>query len=245
MTGKIEGGAFHPYDDRTQPARMIPGYLKSTHRTPEGPPVSRILSTADWSGPVGPHDIASTGACDLSIVGPSGDRAIGQLVIVTGRVLDEDGRAVRNAVIEVWQANSAGRYAHQRDPSPAPLDPHFHGVGRLLTDANGRYSIRTIKPGAYAVPNEGPGAVAGWWRPPHVHFSLFGREFTSRLITQMYFPGEPLNARDLLLNSIPDARARDRLICRFAPHLTTADGALGFTHDFVLRGRHGTPFERR
>jgi protocatechuate 3,4-dioxygenase beta subunit len=170
---------------------------------------------------------------------------MGQLIAVTGRVLDEAGRPLRGALVEVWQANAAGKYIHHNDPSPVPVDPHFDGVGQLVTDEQGRFQIDTIKPGGYAVPHEGAGSASGWWRPPHIHLSVFGDGFASRLVTQIYFPGEPLNAFDLLLNSIPDLRARERLVARFDLGLSTPEGALGFQHDLVLRGPAETPFEDR
>jgi protocatechuate 3,4-dioxygenase beta subunit len=168
---------------------------------------------------------------------------MGQLIVVVGQVVDEAGRPVPNIQLECWQANAAGKYLHHNDPSPVPVDPNFRGVGRIVTDQLGRYRIRTIKPGGYAVPYEGEGQLRGWWRPPHIHFSILGAGFGRRLVTQMYFPGEPLNQSDLLLNSIRDPEARTRLVSRFTPELSTDDGALGFRHDFVLRGRLETPFQ--
>jgi protocatechuate 3,4-dioxygenase beta subunit len=163
----------------------------------------------------------------------------GQRIIVAGRVLDEDGRSIRNTLIEVWQANAAGRYAHRWDQHPAPLDPNFSGVGRCLTDAEGRYRFVTIMPGAYPWKNH-PNA----WRPAHIHFSLFGRAFPQRLVTQMYFPGDPLFDQDPIYNSIPDESVRKRLVCRWSLELTEPDWALGYEWDIVLRGRSATPWER-
>lgn len=234
---------FPPLDLTTQPPRAIEGYRKSLLRTPVAALWPRMPSAADATGPS--FDLGEVGPDehDLAVVGAGRPRAMGQLIVVTGRILDESGRPVSGALLECWQANAAGKYLHHNDPSPVPLDPNFHGVGRVVTDHEGRYRIRTIKPGGYAVPWEGEGQLAGWWRPPHIHFSIFGRAFASRLVTQMYFPGEPLNESDLLLNSIPDVAARARLVSAFAPELSTGDGALGFRHDFVLRGRFETPFE--
>jgi protocatechuate 3,4-dioxygenase beta subunit len=144
---------------------------------------------------------------------------------------------VPDTLIEIWQPNAAGRYRHSVDDHPAPLDPNFTGVGRCLTDAHGRYRFVTIKPGAYPWRNH-PNA----WRPAHIHFSLFGRAFTQRLVTQMYFPGDPLFFQDPIFNSVPGA-ARDRMICRFDLGLTVPERALGFAWDIVLRGRGGTAFE--
>lgn len=233
---------FPPLDPATQPPRAVIGYRKSVLRAPARPGWPRVASSEETTGPT--LDVGSVAPAehDLS-VSAAGARAMGQLIVVSGRILDESGRPVRGALLECWQANAAGKYLHHNDPSPVPIDPNFLGVGRVVTDAEGRYRIRTIKPGGYAVPYEGEGQLAGWWRPPHIHFSIFGRAFASRLVTQMYFPGDPLNDQDLLLNSIRDEAARLRLISAYAPELSSGDGALGFRHDFVLRGRLETPFE--
>jgi protocatechuate 3,4-dioxygenase beta subunit len=153
-------------------------------------------------------------------------------------VLDEDGRPIPHTLVEVWQANAAGRYAHRVDAHPAPLDPNFSGAGRMLTDEHGRYRFVTIKPGAYPWRNHDNA-----WRPAHIHFSLFGHSFLSRLVTQMYFPGDPLMPFDPVLNSIPDAGARKRLISNFDLSVTEPEWALGFTFDIVLRGAQATPME--
>jgi protocatechuate 3,4-dioxygenase beta subunit len=185
-------------------------------------------------------------AVDLSRVRPTAPRALGQLIRITGRVLGHDGRPVDGAVLEIWQANAAGKYVHDLDPSPAPIDPNFLGTGRVRTDGRGRFSLLTIKPGAYPVPYEERGGADDWWRPPHVHFSIFGPGFADRLVTQMYFPGEPLNQRDLLLSSIPDPAARRRMIAVMDQDLRSAQSeALVFHHDFVLAGTRPTPFEDR
>ena len=232
---------FRPYGDRTQPTRRIAGYLNTLKRSPRAQPQPRFIDQGDLTGPV--FADLRAGENDLSVAAPGAPRALGQLITISGRVLDESGRPVSGALIEMWHANSCGKYIHHNDPSPVPVDPNFVGLGRARTDSAGRYSFRTIKPGGYAVPHEGGRSAKGWWRPPHVHFSLFGTRLTSRLVTQMYFPGEPLNAFDLILNAVPDRAARARLVGTFRPDLTTADGALGFGHDFVLRGRYATPFE--
>ena len=179
---------------------------------------------------------------DLTVTGPGRPRAMGQLIHLTGRVLDEYGQPLPGVLMEVWHCNAAGKYIHHNDPSPVPVDPNFIGFGRVMTDSQGRYRLRTIKPGGYAVPEHSfPGTQKNWWRPPHIHFSLLGPAVISRLITQMFFPGEPLNPLDLILNAIPDESARQRLVARFTPELNTDDGALGFVHDFVLRGKLATP----
>ncbi|MHB1327300.1 MAG: dioxygenase family protein [Gemmatimonadales bacterium] len=229
-------------DDPTQPPRSVPGYRKSLLRSPLAPPWPRT-SPVEAPASFGAELANFPSSCDLSIVSPGRPRALGQLIVVTGRVVDERGRPIRHALLECWQANSAGKYLHAADPSPVPVDPNFEGVGRIVTDAEGRYQLRTIKPGGYAVPYDGDGQLAGWWRPPHIHFSIFGDGFGKRLVTQMYFQGEPLNGHDLLLNSIRDERARARLVSTFDAELSTADGALGYRHDFVLGGNRETPLE--
>jgi protocatechuate 3,4-dioxygenase beta subunit len=164
---------------------------------------------------------------------------LGERIIVFGRVTDSDGRPVRQSLIEVWQANSAGRYRHEVDDHPAPLDPNFSGYGRAVTDADGAFRFVTVRPGAYPWRNH-PNA----WRPAHIHFSLFGRHFVDRLVTQMYFPGDPLFGQDPIFNSVPDPRGRERLIARFDIEQTVPEWALAFRFDIVLRGDGATPFER-
>ena len=164
--------------------------------------------------------------------------AIGQRIVVHGRLLDGDGHAAPGSLIEVWQANAAGRYAHAADRWPAPLDPNFAGAGRVVTDADGRYRFTTIRPGAYPWRNHDNA-----WRPAHIHFSVFGQAFAQRLITQMYFPDDPLFFQDPIFNSVPDPRARARLISAYDHDATTDHWALGFRFDIVLRGREQTPFE--
>ncbi len=167
-----------------------------------------------------------------------GKGALGERIIVEGRVLDEDGRPQPNVMIEIWQANAAGRYDHERDQHDAPLDPNFHGNGRIFSDAEGRYSFVTIKPGAYPWRNH-----HNAWRPNHIHYSLFGAGFAQRIITQMYFPGDPLLALDPIFQTVPDEAARNRLIAAFDINLTKPEWALGYRFDFVLRGRQQTPAE--
>ena len=181
--------------------------------------------------PVGPHD------ADLTAGHPG--EPLGERIIVSGRVTDSDGRALANTLIEVWQANAAGRYLDPVDDHPAPLDPNFTGAGRCITDSQGRYRFVTIKPGAYPWRNH-----ANAWRPAHVHFSLFGPSLASRLVTQMYFPGDPLIPDDPILNSISDPRGRELLVSRFDFETTIPEWALGYRWDIVLRGRNATPVER-
>ncbi len=162
----------------------------------------------------------------------------GQRIVVEGRVVDDDGRPVRNQLVEVWQANAGGRYIHQRDQHPAPLDPNFTGAGRTITDGEGRYRFVTIKPGAYPWHNH-----LNAWRPAHIHFSLFGTAFTQRLVTQMYFPDDPLFPLDPIYQSIPEQKDRDRLVATYDHDLTSPDWALGFHWDIVLGGSRATWFE--
>jgi protocatechuate 3,4-dioxygenase beta subunit len=164
----------------------------------------------------------------------------GQRIIVAGRVTDEDRHPVSGALVEIWQTNAAGRYRHVKDDHRAPLDPNFTGAGRTITDADGRYEFTTIKPGVYPWRNHDNA-----WRPAHIHFSLFGTSFRTRLITQMYFPDDPMFPYDPIFQSIRDERVRQRLISRFDLGLTRPEWALGFAFDLVLRGRNATPFEER
>jgi protocatechuate 3,4-dioxygenase beta subunit len=183
----------------------------------------------DVAGPVFGHETVSEADADLTA--QSTGVAIGERISVSGIVRDDDARPVRNALIEVWQANAAGRYRHRHDQHDAPLDPNFTGCGRMLTDGDGRYRLLTIKPGAYPWRNH-----HNAWRPAHIHFSIFGAGLVSRLVTQMYFPGDPLLPHDPLFGSIPDERARNRLISSFDWDSTVPEQALGFRFDIVLRG---------
>jgi protocatechuate 3,4-dioxygenase beta subunit len=163
---------------------------------------------------------------------------LGERIIITGRVTDSDGRPVRHTLVEIWQANAAGRYIDPSDDHPAPLDPNFTGAGRCLTDEEGGYRFVTVKPGAYPWRNH-----LNAWRPAHVHFSLFGPALASRLVTQMYFPGDPLLPLDPILASVPDPRGRELLMARFDLDSTVPEWALAFKWDIVLRGRDATPME--
>lgn len=174
---------------------------------------------------------------DLTI--QRGGEPIGERIRISGRVLDGDGRPVRRQLVEIWQANAAGRYIHQRDQHPAPIDPNFTGVGRVLTDDDGGYSFVTIKPGPYPWRNH-----RNAWRPAHVHFSLFGTEFTQRMITQMYFPGDPLFALDPILQAVTDPRARERLVATYDHDVSEHEWLLGYRWDIVLTGPHATAMEQ-
>jgi protocatechuate 3,4-dioxygenase beta subunit len=226
---------FTSWPPGIEPAVPIIGYPNTCTHTPVLPAIRRPPTRTEATGPVALERKLPCGEANLAQTGP-GRIAIGQLIHVSGRILDEDGRPVRGAIVELWQANAAGRYFHPIDQRDAPLDPSFVGNGRVRSDEEGRYAFLTVKPGAYPVP-----VKETWWRPPHLHFSVLGPSSLSRLVTQMYFRGDPLNALDRILNSIPDAAARERLIARDLPPAEVGDQWLGFTHDIVLRGRHATP----
>jgi len=232
--------AFDPYDDALQPAMQVEGYKETFTRTPTQPPYRRPLTLTEITGPLNLKAKLRTGNNDLSRASERAPRAMGQLIYVTGRLLDEDAAPIRDSVIEIWHANAGGRYAHPADAhNPAPLDPNFIGSGRTVTDHEGRYRFLTIKPGAYPVPDH----ATRWWRPPHIHLSIFGEGFMSRLVTQMFFPGDPLNELDLIRNAVPDPKGRERMTARAIPMMDMPMvGVLGFEHDLVVRGRRQTPF---
>lgn len=214
---------------------LHPPYRSTVLRAPSQPPVVLPHRLTETTGPlltgeIGPHDH------DLT-AGHAGE-PIGQRIVVSGQVRDSDGRAVPHTLVEVWQANAAGRYAHARDRWPAPLDPNFTGGGRVVTDAEGRYSFTTVRPGAYPWGNH-----HNAWRPAHIHLSLFGRAFTQRLVTQMYFPDDPLFDQDPIFSAVPDPAARLRMVSTFDLDATRPEWALAYRFDVVLRGREQTPFE--
>jgi protocatechuate 3,4-dioxygenase beta subunit len=218
-----------------QPPYLHPAYLATRLRAPDRPLVPLPHTLTEVTGPL--LGEGRVGELDHDLTRQHQGEPHGQRIVVTGRVLDGDGRPVPHTLIEVWQANAAGRYRHDGDRHPAPLDPNFSGAGRCLTDGEGHWRFVTVKPGAYPWKNH-PNA----WRPAHIHFSLFGRSFTQRLITQMYFPGDPLFAFDPILQSVPEA-ARERLVSRFDLDTTVAEWALGYRWDIVLRGPEATPLE--
>jgi protocatechuate 3,4-dioxygenase beta subunit len=220
----------------TQPDYLYPPYRATTLRSPSQPLIFLPHTRSEITGPVFGQSGVEANESDLTV--QHAGEPLGERIIVRGRVLDGDGHPVSNSLIEIWQANAAGRYAHSRDNHPAPLDPNFTGMGRTLTNKDGFYSFVTIKPGAYPWRNHDNA-----WRPAHIHFSLFGPAFVTRLITQMYFPGDPLFAHDPILQSIPDERAQQRLISKFDLETTKQEWALGYRFDIVLRGRESTPFE--
>jgi protocatechuate 3,4-dioxygenase, beta subunit len=214
-----------------------PGYRSTELRHPLRPLLPLPQGLTEITGPLLGAERVTPADADLTT--QHAGEPLGERIIVTGRLLDGAGRPVPDTLIEVWQANAAGRYAHPVDNHPAPLDPNFSGAGRCMTDSQGRYRFVTIKPGAYPWRNH-PNA----WRPAHIHFSMLGRAFPQRLVTQMYFPGDPLFSQDPIFNSILDPKARERLIARFDLGLTQPDWALGFEWDIVLRGPLATAIER-
>ena len=218
------------------PPYLYPGYTSTARRAPRQPSIIIPETLSELTGPVYGHGTALPEEADLTL-GHAGE-PLGERIIVTGRLLDEDGRPVPHSLVEIWQANAGGRYVHTRDQHPAPLDPNFVGAGRCVTDAEGRYRFVTVKPGAYPWRNH-PNA----WRPAHIHFSLFGPSFLTRLVTQMYFPGDPLFAYDPMYQSIPDPKVAERMVSRLDMDVTEPEWALGYVFDVVLRGRNATPME--
>jgi protocatechuate 3,4-dioxygenase beta subunit len=226
MTGAVDP----PYDE--------PDYRSSARRAPSQPLVVLPERLTERRGPVFARDRVSPLDADLTR-GHAGE-PLGERINVSGRLLDGTGRPVEGQLVELWQANAAGRYAHDRDQHPAPLDPNFTGAGRTLTGPGGRWRFATIKPGAYPWGNH-PNA----WRPAHLHFSVFGRAFTERLVTQMYFPGDPLQAYDPIFGSVHDPQARQRLVAAFDWDTTEEAWALGYHFDIVVGGHLATPVEDR
>jgi len=224
VIGQIEDLGDPPYD--------CPEYRSTELRAPK----RLYLLPEELHDPTGPVFGASdVDPGDSDLTRQHAGEPLGERIVVSGRVLDSGGRPIPNTLVEVWQANAAGRYAHDVDRHPAPLDPNFTGAGRCLTDADGTYTFVTVKPGAYPWQNH-PNA----WRPAHIHFSVFGRAFADRLVTQMYFPGDPLFAHDPIFQSVRDPIARERLISTLDLEATTPEWALGYRFDVALRS---TPFE--
>lgn len=220
----------------TQPQFLYEAYGSTVRRAPSKPLIFLPHTLSETTGPLfGEGDIGET---DNDLTRQHSGEPLGERIVVAGRVLDSDGRAVPRALIEIWQANAAGRYIHAADQHPAPLDPNFNGTGRTITDENGAYRFVTIKPGAYPWLNH-----YNAWRPAHIHLSIFGRAFVSRLVTQMYFPGDPLFAFDPIYQSVPDERARQSMIAKFDLEATQPQWALGYRFDIILRGPDMTRFE--
>ena len=222
--------------EETQPRLDYAPYRSSVLRHP-----TKDLHHVDpetielWAPCFGERDVSPLEA-DLTI--QDGGEPLGERIVVTGRVVDGAGRPVAGQLVEIWQANAGGRYIHKRDQHPAPLDPHFTGVGRCLTGADGSYRFQTVKPGPYPWKNH-----HNAWRPAHIHFSLFGTDFTQRMVTQMYFPGDPLFALDPIYQSITDQRARDRLVATYDHDVTQHEWATGYRWDIVLTGSQRTLME--
>jgi protocatechuate 3,4-dioxygenase beta subunit len=233
----MSSAAFKPRDWASHPPYAYSEYRSTSLRGPTKPliPIKQTLS--ELTGPLYGQDSIGLLDGDLTKNGRKNGEPLGERIVVTGRVLDEDGRPQPSMLIEIWQANAAGRYVHRADQHDAPLDPNFFGGGRCVTDAAGRYRFCTVKPGAYPWGNH-----RNAWRPSHVHFSLFGPSLLTRLVTQMYFPGDPLLEFDPIYRSVP-AGARERLVSNFSIDVTEPGFALGYVFDIVLRGRNKTPVE--
>jgi len=228
---------YAPRDWSSQPPYLHPDYKSTVLRAPAKKLIPIRQTLSELTGPVYGHEALDKLDTDLTRNAVKSAEPIGERIVVTGRVLDEDGRPQPNMLIEIWQANAAGRYVHVADQHPAPLDPNFLGAGRCVTDADGRYKFYTIKPGAYPWGNH-----HNAWRPAHIHFSLFGYSLATRIVTQMYFPGDPLLAFDPIYQGVPES-SRELLISRFMLDHTEPQFALGYEFDFVLRGRRQTPTE--
>ena len=236
-----QNGAFFHRDRNWHPPALAPAYKTSVVRSPQKALISVNTTLSEQTGPVFGHTML--GALDNDLIlnyAADGEMAIGQRIIVHGRVLDQNGRGVPGALLEFWQANAGGRYRHKKEGYLAPLDPNFGGCGRTVTDENGGFSLRTVKPGAYPWPNG-----VNDWRPAHIHFSVFGQGFAQRLITQMYFEGDPLIWKCPIVQSIPSRAAVEQLIAPLDMDNTVPMDARAYKFDIVLRGRRSTLFENR
>jgi len=235
MEGVRDPVPFRAYQPGTQPPYDAPAYGSTHKRHPQESLVRLPHTITETTGPrFNPAHFPSI--ADLSVV--DGKAALGERIIVHGRITDEDDRPIPQTIVEIWQANAAGRYQHPGDQHDAPIDPNFRGEGRVFTDEDGWYRFTSIKPGAYPWRNH-----HNAWRPNHIHYSFFGSGFGVRLITQMYFPGDPLLELDPIFLSIPDEAARNRLVCKLDMSVTEPEWALGYRFDVVLRGREATPME--
>jgi protocatechuate 3,4-dioxygenase beta subunit len=240
MSVATQQAEFFQRDRTLQPPGLTPFYKTSVLRSPRLALLSLQNSLSEVTGPVFGHNELGALDHDLILNYAKSGEPIGERTIVHGRVLDENGRGVPNALVEVWQANAGGRYRHKNDTYLAPIDPNFGGCGRMLTDDQGRYVFRTVKPGAYPFSNH-----VNSWRPAHIHFSLSGHGFVQRLITQMYFEGDPLIAKDSILNTIPDPGARQRLVASLDMNEAVPLDSLAYRFDIVLRGSRSTVFENK
>ena len=223
--------------DQVDPPYLVEAYKSTVLRSPREPLLSMPNVIRSLRAPVYGYGVVT--AEDADLTRQHAGEPHGERIVVAGRLTDEDGKPIPNALIEIWQSNAAGRYAHKGDQHNAPLDPNFTGNGRVLTDAHGNYRFVSIKPGSYPWRNH-----ANAWRPAHIHFSLFGLGYLSRLVTQMYFPGDPLLSLDPIFNSVPSEKARQALVSRFDLELTEPEWALGYRFDIVLRGDSATPMEK-
>jgi protocatechuate 3,4-dioxygenase beta subunit len=231
---------YNSLDWNVQPPYLHPAYVSTVKRAPQNPLIPLPQTLAELTGPVYGEDVLRPLDNDLTRNAVVNGEPIGERIVVVGRVLDESGRPIPNALLEVWQANACGRYIHKIDQHDAPLDPNFVGAGRVLTDKNGEYRFTTIRPGAYPWRNH-----ENAWRPAHIHFSVFGRNFLQRLVTQMFFPGDPLLPLDPIFNGIADENGRNRLVSSYAHDVTMPEWALGFRFDIVVCGPRETPFETK
>ena len=223
---------YQPYDDSTQTAHRVQGYARTFVRTPDAAFIDRPLTLTERTGPLGVEQRMMVGTADFTRTLEDGPRAQGPLTLLHCRVVDEDEQPVAGAMVEVWHANASGKYIHEDDSFNAPFDPNFTGGGRIVTDADGRFTFTTVKPGPYRA---GPAS----WRAPHIHFSVIGASWMDRMVTQMYFPGEPLNEFDMLLNAAPDGTPRHTMIARALPPSVEAGDASAFEHVLILRGNRG------
>ncbi len=234
-------GVLYPRDRAWHPPANTPGYKSTTFRAPRQALLSLGGTASELSGPTfGQSNLNPLDNDLIRNYSQDGSEAIGQRLIVYGQVLDENARAVPNTLVEFWQANAGGRYRHKKEGYLAPLDPNFGGCGRAITDADGFYSFRTVKPGAYPWPNGGND-----WRPAHIHFSVFGSGFAQRLITQMYFEGDPLIRNDVIAGTVPDPSAIGRLVALLDMNAAVPLDCLAYRFDIVLRGRRSTLFENK
>lgn len=223
-------------EDAGAPPSHFPDYRSTVARSPREPLVRIPHTLTETTGPSGEWG-RLMGTAEADLTRQHSGTPLGQRIVVSGRVLDEDRRPVPETIVEIWQANAAGRYVHSRDQWDAPLDPNFTGAGRVVTDAEGRYSFTTVRPGAYPWGNH-----RNAWRPAHIHLSLLGPSFATRLVTQLYFPDDPLIEIDPIANAVP-MPYRQRMVSRFDMASTVPNWALGYLFDVVLRGREQTPFE--
>jgi protocatechuate 3,4-dioxygenase beta subunit len=237
----VETGALFARDRTWHPPALTPFYKTTVARSPQRAPIAFDNTLSELTGPVFGHHVLGELDNDLTLnFAQPGESAIGERIIVYGRVLDERGKGLAGLLMEFWQANAGGRYRHKNDRYVAPLDPNFGGCGRTITGEDGSYALRTVKPGPYPWPN-GPND----WRPSHIHFSIFGHSFGQRLITQMYFEGDPLIWSCPIVRTVPDRAAIERLIAAYDAQATVPMDARAYKFDIVLRGRRSSLFENR